>query len=130
MPRTLSDELVPDDNDEQRDADQAHDVARDALNPTAKLSGESEHGGKSNPGAVTPDDVPDLVDTMNQMVTSGRIDNGAFAGEPMHDDEEDRLGQTDSGTDDARSSTSDALSERVGAPPDEDYGVGEGDGQG
>ena len=46
-----------------------------------------------------PDDVPDLVDTMNQMVSSGLIDNGAFAGEPMHDDEEDRLGETDSDDD-------------------------------
>lgn len=36
---------------------------------------------------------------MNQMVTSGRIDNGAFAGEPMHDDEEDQLGKTDSDDD-------------------------------
>lgn len=97
MPRSPIDDLSPDldDNDEQRDADQAQDVADDAMNVATDLSEDSEHGGSPNRGAVMPDDVPDLVDTMNQMVRSGRIDNGAFAGEPMHDDEEDRLGQTD-----------------------------------
>ena len=100
MPRVPNDDIAPElDNDEQRDADQAQDVADDAMMLDGDLSEESEHGGRSDPGAVMPDDVPDLVDTMNQMVTSGRIDNGAFAGEPMHDDEEDRLGQTDSDDD-------------------------------
>jgi hypothetical protein len=51
-------------------------------------------------GAVIPDDVPDPIDTMNQMLTSGRIDNDAFAGEPMDDDEEDILGETDDDDDD------------------------------
>lgn len=36
------------------------------------------------------DDVQDLVDHMNQMVTSGRIDNSAYLGEPNHDEEDDR----------------------------------------
>lgn len=36
------------------------------------------------------DDVQDLVDHMHQMVTSGRIDNSAYAGEPNDDDNEDR----------------------------------------
>jgi hypothetical protein len=100
MARNPNDDLAPEmDNDEQRDADQAQDVADDAMDVDTDSYEESEHGGRSNPGAVMPDDVPDLVDTMNQMVTSGRIDNGAFAGEPMHDDEEDRLGQTDSDDD-------------------------------
>jgi hypothetical protein len=101
MARTPNDDIAPElDNDEQQDADQAQDVADDALGLDSDLSEDSEHGGQSNPGAVTPEDMPDLVDTMNQMVSSGRIDNGAFAGEPMHDDEEDRLGQTDSDDDD------------------------------
>jgi len=101
MARTPGDDIAPElDNDEQHDADQAQDVADDALGLDSDLSEDSEHGGRSNPGAVTPEDMPDLVDTMNQMVSSGHIDNGAFAGEPMHDDEEDRLGQTDSDDDD------------------------------
>lgn len=36
------------------------------------------------------DDVQDLVDHMNQMVSSGRIDNSAYLGEPNHDEEDDR----------------------------------------
>ena len=100
MPRTPTDDIAPElDNDEQRDADQAQDVADDAMIVDTDLSEESEHGGSSDRGAVTPDDTPDLVDTMNQMVRSGVIDNGAFAGEPMHDDEEDRFGMTDSDDD-------------------------------
>ncbi|WP_404712314.1 hypothetical protein [Sphingomonas sp. MMS24-J13] len=101
MSRIPNDDIAPElDNDEQNDGDQAQDVADDALGLGGDLSEDSEHGGRANPAAVMPDDTPDLVDTMNQMVSSGVIDNGAFAGEPMHDDEEDRLGQTDSDDDD------------------------------
>ncbi len=96
MSRIPTDDLAPEtDNDEQADDGQPQDVADDALELSGDLSEDSEHGGTPNRGAVMPDDTPDLVDTMNQMVSSGLIDNGAFAGEPMHDDEEDRLGQTD-----------------------------------
>lgn len=101
MSRDPKDNIAPElDNDEQRDADQAQDVADDALVVSTDLSEESEHGGSPDRTALLPDDVPDLVDTMNQMVTSGRIDNGAFVGEPIHDDEEDELGKTDSDEDD------------------------------
>jgi hypothetical protein len=81
-------------NREQDDEPQAQDVAEDALHPGEGL-GDSRHG----PGdrtQIMPDDTPDLVDKMNEMVRSGRIDNDAYAGEPMHDDEEDILGDTDS----------------------------------
>jgi len=101
MPRDPNDDLSSDmDNAEQNDDGQAQDVADDALNLADDPFEESEHGGSPNIGAVMPDDTPDLIDTMNQMVSSGVIDNGAFAGEPMHDDEEDRLGQTDDDEDD------------------------------
>ena len=99
IPERDEDLLNENDNDEQRDDDQAQDVTDDAMALGSDPFVESEHGGKPNPAAVMPDDVPDLVDTMNQMVSSGRIDNGAFQGEPMMDDEEDRLGQTDSDDD-------------------------------
>ena len=96
MPRLPSDDILSgEDNAEQRDPDQAQDVADDALELSSGTSGDSEHGGSANPAALIPDDTPDLVDTMNQMVSSGRIDNSAFAGEPMHDDEEDVHGITD-----------------------------------
>jgi hypothetical protein len=84
-------------NREQQDKEQAQDVAEDARHPGRGL-GESRRA----PGdrtQIIPDDVPDLVDTMSAMVSSGRIDNGAFAGEPQHDDEEDMLGKTDSDDD-------------------------------
>jgi hypothetical protein len=102
MSRIPTDDLAPEtDNDEQSDDGQAQDVADNAIELGSDLSEDSEHGGAANPAEVMPDDMPDLVDTMNQMVTSGIIDNGAFQGEPMHDDEEDRLGQTDSDDDEA-----------------------------
>lgn len=99
MPRIADSDLSADDNKEQRDEDQAQDVTDDALNLAGDPSEDSEHGGKANPANLIPDDVPDLVDKMNEMVRSGHIDNDAYAGEPMHDDEEDRLGQTDSDDD-------------------------------
>lgn len=94
---------LPEENSEQRDDGQAHELGEEAAaralqgadgsdrDPTS----ETEHGGTRNPAAVMPDDVPDLVDTMNQMVTSGRIDNSAFAGEPMMDDDDYELGEND-----------------------------------
>lgn len=88
-----------DENSEQRDDDQAQDVAQDALDRDDDPSEDSERGGVANPAAVMPDDVPDLVDKMEEMVTSGLIDNDAYAGEPMHDDEEDVRGQTDTDDD-------------------------------
>ena len=38
------------------------------------------------------DDVEDVVDHMEQMVSSGGIDNSAYAGEPNFDDNEDKYG--------------------------------------
>lgn len=91
------------DNAEQRDEDQANAVGDEAVARLMRDQGaegrdpivDTEHGGRPNPAGVIPEDTPDLVDTMNQMLTSGRIDNGAFAGEPMMDDEESMLGDTE-----------------------------------
>lgn len=102
------DDFDTEENREQRDEGQAQDVADEAIARQLGDAGpegrdpaiDSEHGGHPNPAAIIPDDVPDLVDTMNQMLTSGRIDNGAFRGEPMMDDEESELGETDSDDDD------------------------------
>lgn len=87
------------DNSEQRDDGQAQEVAEDARLRATDSYEESEHGGHANIGAVMPDDEPDIVDRMNQMVSSGHIDDDAYAGEPMHDDEEDQLGDTDTDED-------------------------------
>ncbi|MFN6933884.1 MAG: hypothetical protein ACK4NZ_01895 [Tsuneonella sp.] len=44
-------------------------------------------------------EVPDLVDHMRDMESSGRIDMGAFRGEPSMDDEDETYG-TSAGSDD------------------------------
>jgi hypothetical protein len=83
-------------NDEQRDSGtQAQDVAEDARARSTDLSEDSERGGRPNPAQIIPDDTPDLVERMEEMNRSGRIDNDAFAGEPQMDDEEEYLGRTE-----------------------------------
>lgn len=78
-----------DENSEQQDEEsQAHNVADAALDRT----GEPDAGStktETSPHQITPDDTPDLVDRIEQMVSSGQIDEDAFAGEPQHDDEAD-----------------------------------------
>ena len=78
-------------NSEQDDeGSQAQTVAEEALlrGDRARAGGETEHGGRSNPAQVTPDDAQDLVDHMTDMERSGRIDMGAFTGEDNMDDED------------------------------------------
>ena len=53
-----------------------------ALGDTEKVNAGDDAGG-----------VPDLVDHMNQMTTSGRIDMSAFRGERNDDDEDGMLGE-------------------------------------
>ncbi|KRB85506.1 hypothetical protein ASE00_01535 [Sphingomonas sp. Root710] len=93
------DDMPGEENREQVDDGQADAVAEDALHLGDDPAEESERAGGGNPAALIPDDVPDLVDKMTEMVRSGHIDNGAFAGEPMHDDEEGYLGETDNDLD-------------------------------
>lgn len=88
-------------NREQQDEGQAQDVAEDALHPDRGARG-SVRGSPVNPAQIMPDDTPDLVETMERMLSSGRIDNDAYAGEPQHDDEEDILGDTEDGGDEER----------------------------
>lgn len=84
------------DNSEQADAGtQAQDVAADAQARAADPSEDSERGGHANPAQIIPDDVPDLVERMNEMNRSGRIDMDAYAGEPQMDDEDDAFGTTE-----------------------------------
>lgn len=85
----------PDENAEQVEPDQAQDIADDARSAATDLSEDSERGGSSDPTELTPQDTPDLVERMNEMVRSGHIDNDAFAGEPDMDDEESSLGSTE-----------------------------------
>lgn len=81
-------------NQSQRESAQAQDVAQDALHANEDPSEDSEKAG-SDGFSVMPQDEPDLIDRMNQMVSSGHIDTGAFDGERNDDDEESELGPLD-----------------------------------
>lgn len=85
-------------NSEQEDGEaQAQTVAAEALTRSTNLlgdHGETEHA----PGGIDNSGMPDLVDHMNQMVSSGVIDMSAYRGERSDDDEEGMLGE--SGIDD------------------------------
>lgn len=93
MPRETMTDAPEALNREQWDEGQAQDVADDALRTEVGPGVlDSRHGGATNPAQIIPDDVPDLVDKMKEMLASGRIDTDAYAGEPVHDDEESLLG--------------------------------------
>ena len=82
-------------NSEQDDeAAQAQTVSEDAMRGMAHRTTdqESEHGGATNPAQIDPDDAQDVVDHMNQMERSGRIDMDAYRGERSDDDEPDSSG--------------------------------------
>jgi hypothetical protein len=83
------------DNAEQDETgSQAQDVAQDALRRPYRDDGETEHGGKTNPAQIIPDDAQDLVDHMTDMERSGRIDMDAFDGEESMDDEDGSVPET------------------------------------
>ena len=70
---------------------QAQDVASDALREPWREEAGSEHGGRTNPAQLIPDDAQDLVDRMTDMERSGRIDMDAYEGEEPMDDEDDSV---------------------------------------
>ena len=89
------DSLAPETfNDEQHDElSQAHDVAEDALNGMAE-EGSPLDSTKHESGLDLDDDsTQDLVDHMRDMESSGRIDMGAYRGEPNMDDHEELYGK-------------------------------------
>lgn len=90
--RLQTDALAPEnENSEQVDAPaQAQNVAQDAITrATSVLGTDSTH----LESAFNAPDAQDLVDHMKQMDHSGTIDMSAFAGEPNHDDEDDKYGK-------------------------------------
>ena len=91
-----SDTLQPDNEEQEDESAQAQTVADDAIRgiPDAQFRNqESEHGGTTNPAQITPDDEQDVVDHMEQMERSGRIDMDAYRGERNDDDEAEMLGE-------------------------------------
>ena len=77
-------------NDEQDDhLSQAQDVAEEARNKDGEASPlDSIKVG----GGIDGTDSQDLIDKMRDMEQSGRIDMGAYRGEPNMDDNEDKYG--------------------------------------
>jgi hypothetical protein len=101
-------------NQEQRQADQAPELHNaeqdDHLSQAQEVAEEARNkDGGASPldsvkvkGGIDDNSAQDLIDHMRDMEKSGRIDMGAFAGEPNMDDNEDKYGE-DSKEDDLRS---------------------------
>lgn len=86
-------DLAPEnENAEQSDAgEQAQTVADEARGRLASDASLNET--KKVPTDDISDDVPDLVDHMKQMQSSGQIDMDAYRGEPNLDDNVDKYGK-------------------------------------
>lgn len=85
-------------NHEQMDEDQAQDIAAERLygqpgDDHDVLDSTKGPGGLY--GTEEANDVIDTVDQLKQMVRSGRIDMGAYDGEPMMDDGDTVLNDSD-----------------------------------
>ena len=86
-----NDDLAPEAHNSEQDDEgaQAQTLAEEALRGRSEGLSDSEKVPGGDPG----DGTPDLVDHMNQMASSGRIDMSAFRGERSDDDEEGLYGQ-------------------------------------
>lgn len=78
-------------------APEAHNSEQDDEQSQAQTVADQANAlRKGDPTASVKRDTtetPDLVDHMRDMEVSGRIDMGAFEGEPNMDDEDDRYGE-------------------------------------
>ncbi|MES2700532.1 MAG: hypothetical protein V4647_13070 [Pseudomonadota bacterium] len=70
---------------------QAHSVADEVLHGSRSKSSPTESSRVKS--GLDDDSTQDLVDHMRDMESSGRIDMGAFAGEPNHDDNAAKYGK-------------------------------------
>ena len=95
MSDAMANETPQDGNRAQHDDDAQAQTVSDEAMARRNPSGEPEESRKpaSANAAVRPEDAPDLVDHMHQMVSSGRIDMDAYRGERSDDDEPDTLGE-------------------------------------
>ena len=91
--RTPADEAPELHNSEQDDErGQAQTVADEALAGGARKASPLDSIKPDDEGELMDDSTQDLIDKMRDMEQSGRIDMGAYRGEPNHDDEEDAYG--------------------------------------
>ena len=90
-------------NDEQDDhRSQAQQVTEDAQGLTPDTASPTESTKGPNKSGLMNDSTQDTVDHMRDMESSGRIDMGAYRGEPNMDDNEDKYGKSNK-IDDLRS---------------------------
>jgi hypothetical protein len=91
--RTDDDQAPELHNSEQDDEQwQTHTIAEDALRGEARRASPLDSIKPDDDGGIMDDSTQDLIDKMRDMEQSGRIDMGAFAGEPNHDDNTDKYG--------------------------------------
>ena len=83
-------ELFNDEQDDERD--QAQTVADEALAGGGRAASPLDSIKHDAPGEIMDDSSQDLIDKMRDMEQSGRIDMGAYRGEPNHDDEDETYG--------------------------------------
>ena len=92
--RPTADEAPELHNAEQDDEpEQTQTVAEEALEGEARDRSPLDSAKPDEPGEVMDDASQDLVDKMRDMEQSGRIDMGAYRGEPNMDDNEDKYGE-------------------------------------
>ena len=92
--RTSAEEAPELNNSEQDDElSQAQTLADEALAGGARDASPLDSIKPDDDGEVMDDSSQDLIDKMRDMEQSGRIDMGAYRGEPNHDDEEDMYGE-------------------------------------
>jgi len=96
-PRQNSAEEAPELHNAEQDDElgQAQTVADEALAGGARAASPLDSLKPDEPGEVMDDSSQDLIDKMRDMEQSGRIDMGAYRGEPNHDDEDETYGDVD-----------------------------------
>ena len=78
-------------NDEQDDhRNQAQEVSEEAQHQTRETGSPTERVKDDNKSGLMNDSTQDTVDHMRDMESSGRVDMGAYRGEPNHDDNVDK----------------------------------------
>lgn len=90
-PRNPAEEPETDNAEQDDEAAQAQTVADEALSGGTRSS-PLDSTKDDNDSGLMDDSTQDLVDHMRDMEQSGRIDMGAYRGEPNHDDEDDTYG--------------------------------------
>ena len=89
-------DLAPEAHNVEQDDEgaQAQALADEAIGRATAVFGSDADTDHASGDTEETGSTPDLVDHMKQMVSSGRIDMGAFRGERSDDDEEGTYGES------------------------------------